>query len=232
MRKELIIKCPHCLKENGVMWDIEKDGSKLHCAHCGKLIAAIEEDQEKTNIREKAYERFKLWWTLTHGYTIKELGALVYNHIEACKNDYTGTLDEYIQETGFAGANIWPCFNEFMDCEYQDANLMYLLLDPEDYQTYLNAEGIEEPDHLGDTIKVTTPHGEIVAYDNNDSDYPGISLFFVKKGEDREGPGGVMEFTSCYSPSENATEVTDMVQFRFYPKENPYDEPSHIFALE
>lgn len=261
MRKEIVVKCPHCSEENDVMWDVEKKGFEIHCMHCGKLImlccecdkndkngcdwneayqccckssTTIAREKEKKNIREKVYERFKLWWMLTHGYTIKDFSELIYQYIEFVEreDDCEDTLEDYIQMTGFAGGNIWPCIGEFLECEYQDANLAYLLLDPEEYQAYLNAEGFEEPDHLGDTIKVTTPHGDIVAYDNNDPEYPGISLFFVKKGEDREGPGGVMEFTSGYHPNENADEVTDMVQFRFYPKENPYDEPSHVFALE
>lgn len=259
MHKKIVIKCPHCLEENKVMWEVDKKGLEIYCMHCGKLVmlccecehnnnngcdwnetyhcccknrTSIKMEKEKMCIREKAYERFKLWWMLTHGYSIQDLGDLISRYINERKKDYEGTFEEYIQMTGFEGGNIWPCLSEFLDCEYQDANIMYLLFTEDEYEAYLNAEGIEEPDHFGDTIKVSTPHGDIVAYDNNDPDYPGISLFFIKKGDDREGVGGVMEFTSSYSPDENSEEVTDMVQFRFYSKENPYGEPSHIFPLE
>ena len=176
MKKAIAILCPHCKEENDLMWDVEKSGFEIRCMHCGKPImlccaynkrhgacdwddtykccskskTTIEKEQKKLNIRQMAHERFKLWWMMTHGYTVKDLGDLAYQYVGELEDDYEGTLEEYIQMKGFSGGDIWPCPGEFVSNEYQDTTLMYEVLSAEEYQEYLEAEGFEEPDHLGD----------------------------------------------------------------------------------
>ena len=63
----------------------------------------------ETNAIQAAYERFKLEWMLAHGYTLKESPEL---SLESIFHDW-----EF--EYGF-NTEIWPCFEEFLDCEYRE----------------------------------------------------------------------------------------------------------------
>lgn len=38
MLREEIEICPHCMGENIINWDVEKEGYKINCQHCGKEI--------------------------------------------------------------------------------------------------------------------------------------------------------------------------------------------------
>ncbi len=35
--------CPHCDTENEIRWDIETEGYKAHCPHCGKPMLICSE---------------------------------------------------------------------------------------------------------------------------------------------------------------------------------------------
>ena len=75
--------------------------------------------------QEQRYEQFKLQWMIDHGYTlpdlIKQLGAAV----QDCQYEVTdeSTLQRLFEEwefgCGFVGA-IWPCYEEFVSCDYQE----------------------------------------------------------------------------------------------------------------
>lgn len=36
MKREEVEICPYCMGENILQWDVEKDGYKTNCQHCGK----------------------------------------------------------------------------------------------------------------------------------------------------------------------------------------------------
>lgn len=76
--------------------------------------------------KEKAHEFFKLWWMLTHGYTlsdlIRELKEFQYADPEDSDRISTPVSDifqEWEADAGFGG-EIWPCLSEFLDCEYRE----------------------------------------------------------------------------------------------------------------
>lgn len=230
-------ECRHTVCEDGEPHDCDWCDKSQTCHRCRSGIEAKKKrdqrDFERQLLQKKAHERYKLYWCMTHGVTIDEISRIADQWAEMLgggAEDYI-PFRNYLEANGFFGSNIWPCRDEFVDCEYQDVLLMKSILDPADFEKYLELEGEEHPDALGDTIKVETPLGTIVAKDQNDPDYPGVSLFFVPKGGDREEAGGVMEFTSNYRQNEDSLVVTDAVQFRFYSKENPYGEPAHIFEI-
>lgn len=230
-------ECQHTVCEDGEPHNCDWDKARGECHRCKSRIAAEQkrqqEDFERRLLQKKAHERYKLYWCMTHGITIDEISRIADQWAEELgggAEDYT-PFRNYLEANGCFGGNIWPCRSEFVDCEYQDMLLMKSILDSADFERYLELEGKEYPDILGDTIKVETPLGTIVAKDQNDPDYPGVSLFFVPKSGDREEAGGVMEFTSNYRQNEDSLAVTDAVQFRFYSKENPYGEPAHIFEI-
>lgn len=230
-------ECRHTVCEDGEPHDCDWCDKSQTCHRCRSEIEAKKKreqrDFERQLLQKKAHERYKLYWCMMHGVTIDEISRIAdrwEDAIDSGENDYA-PFRSYMEANGFFGSNIWPCRDEFVDCEYQDVLLMKSILDPADFEKYLELEGEEHPDALGDTIKVETPLGTIVAKDQNDPDYPGVSLFFVPKGGDREEAGGVMEFTLNYRQNEDSLAVTDAVQFRFYSKENPYGEPAHIFEI-
>lgn len=38
MMREEVEVCPHCMGENIIQWDVEKDGYEVTCRHCGERI--------------------------------------------------------------------------------------------------------------------------------------------------------------------------------------------------
>lgn len=67
----------------------------------------------------QAYEHYKLVWMFSHGYTLYDL----YGEIISVMTEFSEDLDEAIENfesnIGFGG-EIWPCFEEFMSCEYHE----------------------------------------------------------------------------------------------------------------
>lgn len=93
-------------------------------------------------IRNIAYQMYQMWWCVNHGVTIADILAKYseyWGEVEADSED-TGFAD-YLEETGFAGGQIWACMDEFLDCEYLDADIMAAILDqhnnPDLYKKYL-----------------------------------------------------------------------------------------------
>lgn len=109
------------------------------------------DDTVLSSLQKAAYERFKLWWMIQHGYSINELLSLYsdfWGEVEADSEGYDD-FRAFIEDTGFNG-EIWPCFNEFLVTEFRDVSLMYQLLGHEEYNTYLL--------HIQEII-VGGPHG-------------------------------------------------------------------------
>jgi hypothetical protein len=89
------------------------------------------------NIRQIAYEKYKLNWMMEHGYTIVDLFECVGKHlIDDPDWSLADAYDEWELSDGFHG-EIWCCFEEFLDCEYQDKEYMSLILDTGEYYEYL-----------------------------------------------------------------------------------------------
>lgn len=72
--------------------------------------------------REKAHEFFKLWWMMTHGHTLKELmERLEEQREEEPETTLQSLFDDWEYGIGFGG-EVWPCFEEFLGCEYREAS--------------------------------------------------------------------------------------------------------------
>ena len=69
-----------------------------------------------------AYEQFKLEWMLAHGYTLQDLVAELENLREAARSGDVDAMYIFADwEYGYGfGSEIWPCFDEFLDCEYKE----------------------------------------------------------------------------------------------------------------
>lgn len=66
-----------------------------------------------------AYERFKLQWMLDHGFTLRDLvEELEKSRAEAPELPLTEIFADWEFDSGFS-SQIWPCFEEFLDCEYK-----------------------------------------------------------------------------------------------------------------
>lgn len=72
----------------------------------------------------KAYEQFRLQWMLDHGHTLSEL----IDELQKLRDE--GDTDMTLQavfkdwEFGYGfGSEIWPCYEEFLDCENQEAKV-------------------------------------------------------------------------------------------------------------
>ena len=68
----------------------------------------------ETNAIQAAYERFKLEWMLAH--LIDELEQL---RKESPELSLESIFHDWEFEYGF-NTEIWPCFEEFLDCEYRE----------------------------------------------------------------------------------------------------------------
>ena len=89
------------------------------------------------NIKEIAYGKYKLNWMMEHGYTIEDLFKLVGEHLTDDPDwSLADAYDEWEMEDGFNG-EIWCCFEEFLDYEYQDEEYMIMILDTGEYHEYL-----------------------------------------------------------------------------------------------
>ena len=70
---------------------------------------------------EKEYERFKLLWMISHGYTLRDLIGELEKMRE--ESDDATTIQSLFDDWEFGygfGSEIWPCFNEFMEHEYME----------------------------------------------------------------------------------------------------------------
>lgn len=91
----------------------------------------------KTNvdIKKIAYEKYKLDWMLRHGYTLEDLVRSLSDCMEEVNEDFVVVFDIWESDYGF-GSEIWVCFDEFIDNEYQDKGYMKQLLTWEEYEKY------------------------------------------------------------------------------------------------
>lgn len=102
------------------------------CAEMEQKMSGLSDPQiaetDVSNIRGLIYERYKLHWMATHGYSLidlmKELKAL---SRENADDSVTSVYIEWELLYGFGGA-IWPGQSEFFDNEYRDMEIISPLL--------------------------------------------------------------------------------------------------------
>ena len=83
------------------------------------------------NIRELCYELYKIDWESTHITPKRKMENLRVFYEENRINDYPySSYEEYLMEAGYNG-EIYVCYDEFIDNEYQDEGYIMALLDNE-----------------------------------------------------------------------------------------------------
>lgn len=94
---------------------------------------------------EYAYQRYKMDWLLSHGFTISDVLKSIADYLqdlnESCnyfKDDtFEKAIAEWENDVGLAGGQIWACREEFRDEEYQDDSYMRRLLTKRTYAAYI-----------------------------------------------------------------------------------------------
>lgn len=90
-------------------------------------------------IKEKAYQKYQLDWMGSHGKSLENLvdGMQDWWKENEAQESYSPKVAfEDFEMTGFSG-EIWACFDEFLETEYQDMEYMSGLLNPDEYAEYL-----------------------------------------------------------------------------------------------
>ena len=96
-------------------------------------------------IKNKAYQLYKFDWLASHGYTMEDVIYKVISILDECDFDFknfnlSGNDAKYVldllEETGFNG-EIYACYSEFLNNEFQDKEYIRRLLNDTDYQKYL-----------------------------------------------------------------------------------------------
>ena len=128
--------------------DITEDNFKAYCDFERiKRIAGVQVPPESADhlqkyfpIRGKAYRKFQMQWMVDHGVTMADIFEL--SEAWQTEGDFENmTFEEFIEEYGFGAGSLWPCYDEFLDAEYQMKNFMRTLLSPSEYLDYLEDIG-------------------------------------------------------------------------------------------
>lgn len=88
------------------------------------------------NIKELAYTLYKLDWMRRISYDRKRDFVLNYYVDSKIKPTSDATLLDTLEEFGFDG-ELYACFEEFLENEYQDDSYIKELLPDEQYKEYL-----------------------------------------------------------------------------------------------
>ena len=77
--------------------------------------------EEELKLAKAKYERFKLMWMLDHNFTLADLIHGI-DDLRA-ESDPGLSLETLFADWEFGygfGSQIWPCFEEFLECEYKE----------------------------------------------------------------------------------------------------------------
>ena len=91
----------------------------------------------ENTIRQRAYAAFQMYWMAKHCVTVSDISKAVGEYIASSGGAPEIPFSEFLEEVGFMGA-VWPCYQEFLDNEYLDAELMHILLGYEEFRLYLD----------------------------------------------------------------------------------------------
>lgn len=94
-------------------------------------------------LERKAYERYQLDWLKNHNFSItdllQEIESIPFSREVNIVEDKLAAFEEI----GFNG-ELYVCFNEFLDNEFQDKDYMKFLLTKEEFEEYLKIQKGEE----------------------------------------------------------------------------------------
>lgn len=153
-RLMLCDECQHTVCQDGEPHDCDYSGATDTCHRQKPVIPAGITPADQDDIRAIAYLRYQMWWCLNHNVMLPDILAKYseyWGEVEADSED-TG-FDDFIAETGFHGGQLWVCMDEFLDNEYQDADLMWQILDPVLFQKYTMDRGTNLVQHKKEETK-------------------------------------------------------------------------------
>lgn len=119
------------------------------------------------DIRQKTYSMYQMEWMLRHGITLANIDEMVSElfRLKAQDPEDKTTFSEYIEEYGFSEM-IWVCFEEFLECEYQDASYVKTLLSDGDYAVYLQDR--KSLDARSESVRKTEQEKEKIGKESDD----------------------------------------------------------------
>ena len=95
------------------------------------------------NLKRIAYEKYQLDWLKNHNFSIKDLLQKIEKiPFSRERNIVEDKLDAF-EEIGFDG-EIYVCFKEFLDNEFQEKDYMKFLLTEEEFEEYKKIQKKEE----------------------------------------------------------------------------------------
>jgi len=121
--------------------------------------------------QKKAYWRFQLEWMIAHGYNIEDL----ISELDGIREDFedgasiSELFEEWEKNRGFGG-EIWPCYAEFLNVEYQEMkNREKAAVEKGDVVSKTQLERIKSALLLDDYTDVLEALNEIQAPDEKDA---------------------------------------------------------------
>ena len=91
----------------------------------------------KMSISEIAYEKYRLEWMISHGYSLKDLIAEIEMMSDENPDHSISTLfDDWEYGFGF-NSEIWCSYDEFCEAEYLDTDYMQALLTDSEFALYV-----------------------------------------------------------------------------------------------
>lgn len=99
----------------------------------------------KSELLDYSYELYKIDWLISHGLNLTILMRTIADYAGRLDSINTDEfMDDWENEAGFPGAQIWTCKDEFEDCEYNDDKYMAQLLPREVYALYKTREDLPD----------------------------------------------------------------------------------------
>ena len=88
------------------------------------------------DIKKIAYEKYRLDWMIAHGHSITMLLRELENmRQEDPDRSLLSMFEEWEYGFGFS-SEVWACYDEFLETEYQNESYMKALLTEYEYELY------------------------------------------------------------------------------------------------
>lgn len=110
---------------------------------------------EKYAFQMKCYKKYQLDWMAVRNIGVSDLlnlcrqimvEATIDGDLDSDMNAAWDQTEQLLNDHGFGG-EMYACFNEFVDCEYQDPSYMRHLLSDDDYAVWLSLQPLCEKEN-------------------------------------------------------------------------------------
>lgn len=126
----------------------------------------LHQESNSNSVAQLAYGKFQLQWMKDHGFTIQDLCDAVRDWSCETENQKEYPFSEYLEDQGLGNGSLWPCFDEFVQSEYQDVGLMKYLLSADQYTAYLLDIDDSFCDDVIDAVKSTRLDGDYATWED------------------------------------------------------------------